>query len=79
MDYSDQCKIVETFSKKQHPKVKTDFENADTLYMINFITKNVKIFMNKSAFYNENPLEVFMNYKISVQNKMAHGVAGENG
>lgn len=60
------AKIVKTFSKKQCPKIKTDFENADTLIMINFITENLIIFMNKSAFYNENPLKVFMDYKKSV-------------
>ncbi|RIA87680.1 hypothetical protein C1645_274236 [Glomus cerebriforme] len=60
------AKIVKTFSKKQRLKIKTDFENADTLTMINFITENLIIFMNKSVFYNENPLEVFMDYKKSV-------------
>jgi hypothetical protein len=35
--------------------------------------------MKKSAFNNENPLELFKDYKKSVRNKMAHGVADENG
>jgi hypothetical protein len=72
-------KTVEAFAKKQRPKIKPDFENADTLCMINFIIENIEIFTKKSAFNNENPLELFKDYKKSVRNKMAHGVAGENG
>ena len=59
-------KIVETFAKRQYPKIKPDFEKADTFCMINFIIKNIKIFMKKSAFNNENPLELFKNYKKSI-------------
>ncbi|SRR6266542_975698 len=76
------AKTVEAFAKRQHPEVKTDFENADTLCMINFVIDNIEIFMKKSAFHtknNENPLELFKDYKKSVRHQMAHGIASENG
>ncbi|CAI2163927.1 830_t:CDS:2 [Funneliformis geosporum] len=58
-------KTVEAFAKRQRPKIKPDFENADTLCMINFFIENIEIFTKKY----ENPLELFKDYKKSVRNK----------
>jgi len=76
------AQTVEAFAKKQRPKIKADFENADTLCMINFIIENIDIFMKKSVFHTENkenPLEILRDYKKSVRNHMAHAIASENG
>ncbi|RIA80408.1 hypothetical protein C1645_882183 [Glomus cerebriforme] len=43
--------IVEAFTARQCPQVNTDFENADTLCMINFIIEILDIFAKKSAFH----------------------------
>jgi hypothetical protein len=42
---------MKVFIKRQYLKINTDFENADTLYIINFVNKNIGIFIKNSVFY----------------------------
>ncbi|CAI2197186.1 19472_t:CDS:2, partial [Funneliformis geosporum] len=70
-------KIVESFVAKQHPRISPDFENADILCMIKFITENISIFLKKSTFhgrYKLDPTGLLINFKNNVRNQMAHGI-----
>ncbi|RHZ77811.1 hypothetical protein Glove_172g53 [Diversispora epigaea] len=67
--------VVKSFAAKQHPPINTDFSNADTLNMINFVIENIKTF-DKSVFHGQHksaPVELFKNFKNNVRNKVAHG------
>ncbi|CAG8545502.1 13240_t:CDS:2 [Ambispora gerdemannii] len=68
--------VVESLAAEQRPLISTDFSNADFLYILNFITEKIDIFLKKSVFhgqYKANPVELFNNFK-NVCHKMTHGI-----
>ncbi|CAG8575807.1 3452_t:CDS:1, partial [Scutellospora calospora] len=68
--------VIKGFAAKQHLFINPDFSNANTLNMLNFIIKNIKIF-DKSVFHSQHksaPVNLFKNFKNNIQHKIAYGI-----
>ncbi|CAG8534477.1 6535_t:CDS:1 [Funneliformis caledonium] len=73
--------IVKEFAVKCHPPRNIDFSDADLLCLLNFIIKNVSLFMipnpDQTLFHGEyklKPLDILKSFKTEARNHHAHGI-----
>jgi hypothetical protein len=61
--------------------IKIDIQKADVHCMLNYITLNIEIFMQESAFHGkhkDNPTKLLKDFAKNVRHKIAHGIVDDD-